>query len=193
MAIIDGRQVAETLDGIRGDHVKRYQFAARHCDAVHVIDAACGAGYGAAMLIDAGVECVEAVDVSPVAIGLGVCHWARPGIRWRVADLQDNLNFDLCGASISFETIEHLADPLPFLVNLKSAAPQLFASVPNQERLPFAKYRFPDHHRHYTPEEFKALLSEAGWHVDEWWHQKDNEPGILHEGSDGRTMIVIAS
>lgn len=193
MAIVNGRQVGKVVSEIRGDHVKRYEFAAKHCDAFHVLDAACGVGYGSMILADGGASHVEAIDVAPEAIQSAAEYFARPNIRWRIADLENEPTFELVGAAVSFETIEHLSDPLPFLKSLRQAARQLFASVPNQQRLRFLKHRFPDHYRHYTPIEFLELLDAAGWHVDEWWHQKDSEPGVLHEGPDGRTMIVIAS
>ena len=195
MAIIDGRQVADTIDGIRGDHVQRYKFAAKELKgAGDVLDAACGCGYGSSILMDSGVLSVEAIDAAPAAIEYAVKHYSRPNISWRIADLTDDaVSFKTSfRAAVSFETIEHLADPSTFLETLAAYCDILIASVPNQEILPFQQYRFPDHHRHYTPLEFESLLSAAGWHIKDWFHQKDAEPGIIRPGSGGRTMIVYA-
>ena len=50
------RQVAPTLDGIRRDHVARYEWAARQLAPESVVlDAACGVGYGSRVMADAGM------------------------------------------------------------------------------------------------------------------------------------------
>jgi hypothetical protein len=47
------RQVAPTLEGIRRDHVARYEWAARRLKG-RVLDACCGIGYGTQILAKAG-------------------------------------------------------------------------------------------------------------------------------------------
>src|SRR5690606_38226492 len=65
------RQVAPSLKGIREDHRNRYTFACNILADVkpsHILDLACGIGYGAKMLADA-VNCrVTAVDIDQKAI-----------------------------------------------------------------------------------------------------------------------------
>jgi len=53
------RQVAPQLNGIRRDHVERYLWAARQLGAsCRVVDFACGIGYGAKILAEAGHQVV---------------------------------------------------------------------------------------------------------------------------------------
>ena len=70
------RQVAPTLDGIRRDHVARYEFAARVLPTPsRVIDFACGVGYGTRILGDAGHQALG-FDVDKEAIAYARKHYA---------------------------------------------------------------------------------------------------------------------
>jgi hypothetical protein len=75
------------------------------------------------------------------------------------------------------------------LRSLAALAPRLFASVPNEARFPFRGHAH--HHRHYTAEQFRDLLAQAGYAVTAWWGQagpdSDVEPGV-----NGRTIVVEA-
>src|SRR3954467_14298237 len=69
------RQVAPTLEGIRADHVARYQFAAQLLKKpTRVIDFACGVGYGSKILADAG-HFVYGYDRDPEAIAYAREHY----------------------------------------------------------------------------------------------------------------------
>lgn len=184
------RQVAPTLEGIRRDHVARYQFAASLIDAGdRVVDAACGIGYGAAILADAGAREVLAIDNAPEAIAFGLENYNRPAIRFQTGDvmsigLAETDAFDL---ALSFETIEHLADPLPFLKSLARVSPMLVASVPNETVFPYRNYRF--HYRHYTREQFADLLRAAGWRVVAWYGQEGVDSDLARD-CEGRSLVA---
>lgn len=185
------RQLATSLCGIRNDHLARYLWAAERLgDRGRVIDAACGCGYGSSILADRGFS-VTAFDIAPDAIEYARSHWDRPGIDWRICDLSSP-EFAASDAVVSFETIEHLADPRQFLAAARTSAPRLIASVPNQDVIPFVRKRFPFHHRHYTTDEFAALLGECGWAVTEWFGQKDKFSDV-HQRLNGRTIVVDAA
>jgi len=95
---------------IRYEHYHRYAFAARWCVNTRTLDAACGEGYGSALLAQSAAS-VEAVDVSEQAIAHA---------RQRYGSLQ-NVAFHLADCTmlpfadnefervVSFETLEHLA------------------------------------------------------------------------------------
>ena len=183
------RQMATRLEEVRADHTWRYHWAAERLSG-NVIDAACGCGYGSAILAEAGLE-VVGVDVSAEAIEWAARHWSRPSIEWLCADVT-LLEFPPADAVVSFETVEHLADPRPFLRALRAASPRLLASVPNQAKLPFTLQRFPHHHRHYTATEFEALLNQAGWRVTGWWGQQHHRAPVK-KGGRGRTLVVEAA
>lgn len=191
MIITGERQVAPTLDGIRRDHVARYEWAARRLpQASAVLDCACGIGYGAKLLADAG-HIVLGIDASEEAVRYGRRFFAHPISRLRTGDAC-SLPVDLrADAVVSFETIEHLADPGKFLRDLTAVAPLLIASVPNEAVIPFGDGDFAFHFRHYTREQFGELLAETGWRVIEWHGQADVDSDVELE-VDGRTLIAVA-
>lgn len=200
------RQVAPDLSGIRRDHVARYEWAAKKLHeacgyelspgdtSCWVVDLACGIGYGAKIMAEAGHE-VVAVDRDGEAIRYGEEHYADPLVHRQTGDADEfaleaqalaSRSFD---AAVSFETIEHIEDPLPMLKGLASAAPVLLASVPNETVFPYgAGIKF--HYRHYTADEFQALLNEAGWEVTEWWGQVGPESEVERDIL-GRTLIAV--
>ena len=150
------RQVAPTVEQIRADHVARYRWAARTLKPrSHVLDLACGCGYGAHILAEAGHR-VVAMDREAEAIAYAEQHYAHPNITYRVADAQDGGALPLVDAVVCFETLEHLEHPGILLNRFRGVAPVLLASVPNEEKFPFRGYKF--HHRHYTAEEFDLSL-----------------------------------
>jgi SAM-dependent methyltransferase len=186
------RQVAPELSGIRRDHVARYEFVAKQLPpGSHVLDLACGVGYGARILADAG-HTVIAADANREAIAYGLEHYRHERITFLTGKAEGfDWSRDRFDAVISFETIEHLPDPGPVLRAWSRVASRLYASVPNQSVFPFrADIRF--HHRHYTRAEFRALLAETGWSVAEWFGQagphSEVEPNI-----EGRTLIAVAA
>lgn len=192
------RQVAPTLDGIRRDHVARYEFAARMLPrGAAVIDLACGVGYGSAVLADAGFK-VAGIDRSGEAIAYGRQHYARSRVELiqLAAEQLGECAIQGFRAAVCFEAIEHLADPLPVLKTLCRAAPLLIASVPNEAVFPF---RCPandhrgwrHHYRHYTRDEFAGLLEAAGYEVTGWFGQQGPESEVEKE-CEGRTLIMTA-
>src|SRR5690606_17895209 len=97
---------------MRYEHWHRYAFAAQFARGKRVLDAACGEGYGSALLARHGAE-VVGVDVSEEAIAHARARYGdHPGLRFVHADCTrlddfDGPGFDLV---VSFETLEHLHD-----------------------------------------------------------------------------------
>lgn len=192
------RQVAPTLEGIRRDHVARYQFAARVlAKGSRVIDFACGIGYGTRVLADAGLI-ATGNDIDAEALTYAGEHYWTDGAGNQPAFGQRNGNapgeLGEYDAAVCFETIEHLEDPRPLLKALRVSAPLLIASVPNEDVMPYEfapgqAYAF--HYRHYTKYEFNALLQECGWCVTQWHGQAGDESEV-EPGMNGRTLVVVA-
>lgn len=181
------RQVAPTLEGIRRDHVARYEFAAGLIrTGSFVLDLACGIGYGSKILADAGHQ-VVGVDKSEEAIRYGKQRYAHPSADLIVGDASEPLKSG-ADAIVCFETLEHLDDPLAALQAFH-CAPLLIASVPNEERFKYRGQKF--HKRHYTRQEFLGLLEAAGWRVTGWYGQAD-EFSEVEPNVNGRTAIVTA-
>lgn len=102
------------------EHLERYEFASsRLLRGDVVVDAACGVGYGAAMLAKRASR-VWAIDSSADALAYGRKHYG-PDIEWIEADL-DRTELPDCDVFISFETVEHLQDPDRFLTEARRVA-----------------------------------------------------------------------
>lgn len=190
------RQVAPTIDGIRRDHVARYEFAARTIPAgSKVIDFACGIGYGTRIMADAG-HYARGYDIDREAIKYAADHYVS-GLQtdFRIANGNAPGELGEADASVCFETIEHIQDPRPLLKALRVSAPVLIASVPNEEVMPHeispgVVTEF--HYRHYTKHEFNALLQECGWCATEWYGQEGPESEV-EPNVNGRTLIAVCT
>lgn len=185
------RQLATSLDGIRADHVARYRFAVKHSTPGRTLDAACGCGYGSRILHDAKHR-VVGVDVDPKTIVFAGENYGGPG--YICGDILDAPWVGVFDYVVSFETIEHIQLPeVALKLFRESLDGKLFISTPNQNTYPFDAGNFRNdqypHHRHYTPEEFDALLETAGFKVIERHSQTDAiEPGV-----EGRYLIYVCS
>ena len=105
------RFTPECVREIWYEHFHRYALAARWCDNARTLDAACGEGYGSALLARSAIS-VEAVDISEQAITHASQRYEQLGnLTFHVADcinlLFDDDEFDRV---VSFETLEHLAE-----------------------------------------------------------------------------------
>lgn len=102
------------------EHVHRYAFALNFCRGRTVLDAACGEGYGSAMLA-ASAEHVTGIDVAAETIEHARTRYAKPGkLEFEVADCT-NLPFeaDSFDLVVSFETLEHLQQQAEMLAEFR--------------------------------------------------------------------------
>ncbi len=141
------------------EHVGRYRFAKEFVRGKRVLDIACGEGYGTAAMAGAGALSVVGVDLSAE-----VCERARGkyGIDARQGDAQaiplKDRSVDLV---VSFETIEHVADPGGFLdecVRVLVDEGMLIVSTPNRPVLSGDGARSPFHRVEFDEGEFVDLL-----------------------------------
>jgi len=122
-------------------HVARYVWARQFVrPGDRVLDAACGLGYGSAILADATLaDSVVGVDVDEDAIRYATDQYARDRRRlnFETRDLStvsdwSRASFDVI---VSFETLEHLTAPAKFLAEcqrLLTPGGRLICSVPNE-------------------------------------------------------------
>ena len=114
------RFVPECEREIWYEHMHRYVFARHFVAGLDVLDAACGEGYGAALLAGPARH-VTGVDLSDDAVAHARERYAGAGnLEFRAADVSqlpfDDASFDRV---ISFETIEHLAGQREMLAEFR--------------------------------------------------------------------------
>jgi SAM-dependent methyltransferase len=184
------QHVVTSLEDVRRDHLQRYKWAQTFAPGLSIIDAATGCGYGAAMLAEAGAASVVGLDINERALECALTHWVRPGVTFEKHDLMAP-ELEPADLVTSFETVEHLPDPRPFLKAAAIAAPVLLASVPNQAVVPFSAKSFPYHQRHFTKSQLRDLLRECGWEPVEWFGQK-TKTSKVRSWKGARTLLVHA-
>ena len=185
--ITTGERQYGTLSEIRRDHLARYEFVTSQLTNDDlVIDAACGCGYGTYLMAQKAKH-VIGYDNSKEAIDYAIKHYESPNSFFEQTDLPCVVPVN--DIAVCFETIEHVKDPHALLRNLRESSTKLFASVPNQDRLPFRQEQFPFHRRHYTKQDFDKLLNETGWVVNQWYGQEDAYSEV-EKDVNGRTLIV---
>ncbi len=142
---------------IDAEHQARYRWAAQAAAGRRALDAACGAGYGTAILAAAGAASAIGIDIEARAVLQA--RERHPGLRFEVADLHElpfgDTTFDLIAC---FEAIEHVSDPERALDEIRRVlAPDglLLISSPNRGVFP------PGHRWHvheYKPDELAETL-----------------------------------
>lgn len=91
------------------EHYHRYALASRWCKGLRVLDAACGEGYGSA-LVSQSAAAVEGIDISEAAVAHAAQRYGHiQNLNFQVADCT-SLPFadDEFDCITSFETLEHL-------------------------------------------------------------------------------------
>jgi len=153
------------------EHMARYMFAARLARGKRVLDAGCGAGYGAAEL-SLAADSVTGVDSAPDAVEYARAHYQSANLRFEVGSCATlpfaGASFDLV---VAFEVIEHLEDWRGFLAEARRVladSGQFIVSTPN--KLYYTGSRGleganPFHVHEFEFEEFRAELGKVFQHV----------------------------
>jgi SAM-dependent methyltransferase len=153
------------------EHLARYAFATRLAHGKRVLDAGCGAGYGAVELAKSAVSVVGA-DIAAEAVALARRHYPVPRVAFEQASCaalpHPDGAFDLV---VAFEVIEHLPDWRDFLLEARRVlAPtgQFIVSTPN--KLYYAESRGraganPFHAHEFEFDEFRSELSAIFPHI----------------------------
>jgi SAM-dependent methyltransferase len=144
------------------EHRARYWFARRYASGMNVLDAACGTGYGSALLAETA-QSVIGVDIARDAVEYARRNFHSPNIHYAQADCLTlpfpSGRFDLV---VAFEIIEHLENPEAFLTELRRVlhpSGLLILSTPN--RLYYTDDRGevnPFHRREFSYPEFEEIL-----------------------------------
>lgn len=117
------------------EHMARYMFAVRLARGKRVLDAGCGAGYGAAELAKVAGSVVGA-DVAREAVDFARNQYRMPNLRFEQASCTALPHPDDCfDLVVAFEVIEHLDQWREFLAEVRRIlAPrgQFVVSTPNR-------------------------------------------------------------
>jgi 2-polyprenyl-3-methyl-5-hydroxy-6-metoxy-1,4-benzoquinol methylase len=140
-------------------HLARYQFALTYVSAGDkILDVPCGSGYGTKLLATKGSE-VIGIDNSSEAIGHAEEFFQTKNNHFSVGDMEklsktivDNAGFDVI---VSFEGIEHIKNPEPFLTETKKLLKKGGCFIVSTPRKPHGS---PYHLREYSLEEFISIL-----------------------------------
>jgi 2-polyprenyl-3-methyl-5-hydroxy-6-metoxy-1,4-benzoquinol methylase len=143
-------------------HLVVYEWIAARVGGVHVVDLACGEGYGSDVLAGSAYS-VVGVDANPDAHEHARLRYRAPNLRFVRAMVETYS--EPCDAVVFLQTIEHVHDPDGVLENVKGmlrAGGMAFVSTPNVLTLaPRGAERSgnPWHLREYRAEEFRALCA----------------------------------
>ncbi len=147
------------------EHISRYAFAANFVAGKRVLDFACGAGYGSALLRSAGARWVVGNDIAVDAIRYARDHFSDSRTHFAAADcLRLSFHDDAFDVLVSFETIEHVPSYEVFLVEARrvlSPDGLLIISTPNKRTYSdeSVKEDNPYHVHEFYLEEFQQALS----------------------------------
>jgi GT2 family glycosyltransferase len=175
-------------------HWQRYLFFRPWYEGKRVYDAACGEGYGTNFISHFATQAVG-VDIAEEAVVHARGRYPRAQFAQSDAAITDFSDAELV---VSFETIEHLPDPIQFLTALSACQGQIVISTPNRKthspgnRLE-DKPLNPFHTIEWTPCEFAEVVKDAfpGRQV-RFLSQEARWPGLIRPGLDDDAMYVIA-
>jgi 2-polyprenyl-3-methyl-5-hydroxy-6-metoxy-1,4-benzoquinol methylase len=164
---------------VLAEHLARYALACRLAPGRRVLDAACGEGYGSAMLAGAGARSVIGIDLDEPTV---LHARERYGVDARLGDIEHlHLAADAVDLLVSFETIEHVHEPeraLDEFARVLSPDGVLLISTPNA-----AEYveDNPYHLREFASEEFFGELGSRFASVRPLFQQNFLGSAILDE------------
>ena len=162
------------------EHLARYSFAKKHIFGL-VLDAPCGTGYGSNMLNAVGC------DISKEAINYALAKY--PHLMFYEADLETLKGLETPGfvgtpfTVVSFEGIEHLSDPNPFINWVRTHANQFIFSIPVNNPSRF-------HKQVYSVEQIKELM--FGFKSVKWFSQTGTVIKPLEEGEKPVFIVGVA-
>lgn len=170
MLVDDGERFLPTMGGeIAFEHIHRYMLARPLCAGKVVADVACGEGYGSAMLAESASQ-VYGIDLAEEAIEWARGRYAKPNLSFFQGNgLNLPLRTDSCDVVVSFETIEHVADPDRLLAEFARVLKKgglLIVSTPDKEV--YNRQRSepnPFHIHEMYRDEFEVILRKHFKHV----------------------------
>ena len=146
------------------EHWHRYAFAMALARGRRVLDAACGEGYGSALLARTAAS-VLGVDLSAEAIAHARARYVADGLRFEQGDVRrlDGVPDASIDLVVSFETLEHLAEHEELLAAFtRVLVPEGLVVISTPDRRTYTDLsgeQNPHHVRELYREAFEALLA----------------------------------
>jgi ubiquinone/menaquinone biosynthesis C-methylase UbiE len=154
------------------DHLERYRFACKYAKGKSILDIACGVGYSAAMLINAGATSYLGVDINDGLVKYANNTYGSEYANFVVGDIKtfnNNVTYDMITC---FETIEHVEEYESALKNLNKLLRRggiLLISSPNRPITSPKAISNKDkpsnefHKQEFTPQELLKSLVNSGF------------------------------
>jgi O-antigen biosynthesis protein len=179
---------------VHAQHLARYRFAAQLAKDRRVLDAACGEGYGTAILAAAGARTAIGVDIDQPTVDHAREKYRLDFQRADVGELPfEDSSFDLV---VSFETLEHVPDAAHAIAEFRRVLTDdgvLIASTPNSDRY-LVDNEF--HTREFTEKEFGELLAPHFSEVALFYQQDWLTSAVMSEeqlaADDGTRPLAVA-
>jgi len=198
------RFTPECVREIWYEHYHRYVFAREFVAGLKVLDAACGEGYGSALLATAA-SYVAGADISETAVEHARGRYAAEKLDFFVSDcLSLPFDDDEFDCVVSFETLEHLEDHQGLMTEFRRVLnPGGFLLLSSPDKAIYTdrqQNRNEYHVRELYRDELESLL-QAHFPAYRLWGQKllfqsaiwslEETPGIsLHQEKDGQVDRV---
>lgn len=146
------------------EHLHRYAIAKELVQGKHVLDIACGEGYGSNLLA-LSARFVAGVDIDQSTISHASQKYKKENLAFTLGSVEkipfEANTFDIV---VSFETLEHTAEHTSMLKEIKRVLKSgglLFISTPDRKSYSdIPGYKNPFHKKELYQEEFKKLLSD---------------------------------
>ena len=123
-------------------HLDRYRFAVSQVKEKQyacsvILDAACGTGYGADFLKQLEPKTILGIDISSETVEYANNKYGSASCSFRTCDIMEmsDIEDSLFDVVTSFETIEHIDEPIVFLKNIERVMKDdgtLIISTPNK-------------------------------------------------------------
>lgn len=188
-----GERFVPDADTAKGEmwyeHWHRYHYVLPLVAGRHVVDVACGEGYGSALMSSVAKK-VSGVDISADAIAHARSAYADRANLQFIEGSCLKLPFDAASIDmlVSFETIEHIHEQAEFLDEIKrvlKADGVLILSCPNRAEYSDKRgYTNEFHVRELYRDELEKLLAPRFSH-SRWLSQRNAFVSLIAEDGDG--------
>jgi len=178
------------------EHWHRYHFALPLVAGRRALDAACGEGYGTALLASRAAHAIG-IDVSPEIVAAARRRYGdRANLEYRAARCEaTGLGDASVDVVVSFETLEHLPDPEALVgeaARVLRPDGLFLVSTPNKEVYSDARdYRNPFHAHELARDEFERILAARFGKVALFAQRVDSYSAIWPAGGAGSAVTLL--